>query len=85
MMGRMSVADPYLASTLAAVAQALAEANDLHMVVSQISQLAVDVIDDADHADMMVLGARGTITVPATTDWVGARLVSIEAELDEGP
>ena len=85
MMALMSAADPNLASTLAAVAQALAEADDLHMVVSQIAQLAVDVIDDADHADMMVLGARGVITVPAATDWVGARVASIEAELDEGP
>jgi GAF domain-containing protein len=77
--------DADLASTLAAVAQALSVESDLPATITRTCQLAVATIDACDHADVMVITAGGIVTVPGTTDWVATRVLSIEAEFHEGP
>jgi GAF domain-containing protein len=74
-----------LAAVLAAVADKLAAEPDLLGLLQRVCELAVETIDGCEHADVMVFVAGETLTVPAASDWVGARVVSIEAELDEGP
>lgn len=74
-----------LATTLAAVAKALAAEKDSTGVILQACRLAVETMDACDHADVMVVVDGGLLTVPAATDWVGIRIVSLEEEYGEGP
>jgi GAF domain-containing protein len=77
--------DADLAATLASVAAALAAEEDLSAIILKACRLAVETIDRCAHADVMFVEQGKTLTVPASTDWVGTRIVSIEHELDEGP
>jgi hypothetical protein len=74
-----------LASALAAVATLLAAERDLLGVLQLVTELAVATIDPCDHADVMVLTRSGEATVPAASDWIGPRIVSMESELQQGP
>src|SRR3954451_5282807 len=83
--GSMTTGDGYLSSALATVAQTLAAEEDLTGVMNRMCQLAVATIDGCDHADIMLIAAGNVIPAPASTDWIGPRVVSIEAEFEEGP
>lgn len=80
-----STNDADLATTLAVVAQTLARENELTAVILRTCDLAVETIDACEHADVMVVAPGGGLTVPASTDWVGTRIVSFEDEYGEGP
>lgn len=80
-----STNDCDLATTLAVVAQTLARENELTAVILRTCDLAVETIDACEHADVMVVAPGGGLTVPASTDWVGTRIVSFEDEYGEGP
>lgn len=77
--------DSDLAAALAVVAQTLAVENDLSAVIVRACLLALDTVDACQHADVMIVAPQGIVTVPAATDWVGTRLVSLEQEYGEGP
>lgn len=77
--------DAELAPVLARVAQTLAVEKELTATILRACQLAVETIDACEHADLIIVTPSGTLTVPATTDWVGIRVVSFEAEYGEGP
>jgi GAF domain-containing protein len=81
----MTAAEENLSASLASVAQALAAEEDFAGVINRTCQLAVATIEGCDHADIMLVAAGNVITAPAATDWVGTRVVSIEAEFNEGP
>jgi GAF domain-containing protein len=85
MMSTVAAMDRDLAETLASVARALAGERDLSAVINRTCQLAVATIDGCEHADLMVIAPGGAVTAPAATDWVGTRIVSMEAEFNEGP
>lgn len=77
--------DSALAETLAAVARALSAEDDLTRLILRVCDLAAAAIEPAAHADIMVVAPGGTLTVPAATDWVGTRVVSLEEQTGEGP
>lgn len=77
--------DEDLATALASVASVLAAEPDVIRVLQRITLLAVETVEACQHADVMVFDRRGVATVPAASDWIGPRIVSIESELDEGP
>jgi GAF domain-containing protein len=74
-----------LATALASVARILSVEPDVVRLLQRVCDLAVETIDACDHADVMVMTARSTPTVPGASDWVGPRIVSIESEVDQGP
>jgi GAF domain-containing protein len=77
--------DADVAATLATVARSLAAEEDLSAVILRACRLAVETIERCAHADVMIVGEGKALSVPAATDWVGTRVVSIEQQLDEGP
>jgi GAF domain-containing protein len=74
-----------LASALAGVATLLSTERDVLSLLQRVTELAVETIGPCEHADVMVLTRHADLTVPAASDWVGPRIVSMEAELQEGP
>lgn len=81
----MPVPDPDdLATTLADIARRLSPAKDLLPLLDLVCTLAAATVESASHADVILM-TRRKATVPAATDWVGTRIVSIESELDQGP
>jgi GAF domain-containing protein len=84
-MAAMTAAQDNLSAALAAVAQTLAAEEDLTAVINRTCQLAVATIDRCAHADIMLMAAGDVVTAPGSTDWIGTRVVSIEAQFNEGP
>ncbi|MFL6207037.1 MAG: ANTAR domain-containing protein [Acidimicrobiales bacterium] len=77
--------DRDLAEALSTVAATLAQTGELAETTLLTCRLAKETLEWCDHVDVMVVPPRGGLTVPAATDWVGIRVVSIEAETGEGP
>jgi GAF domain-containing protein len=81
----MASTEDNLSAALALVAQTLAVEEDLVGVMNRTCTLAVATIDGCAHADIMLITAGEVVTAPASSDGIGTRVVSIEAEFDEGP
>jgi len=73
-----------LAETLADVARALLDEDDVEATLKKITALAVETIDGSDHAGVSLIEGR-RVSTPAASDDVPAQVDAIQYETDQGP